>query len=138
MVLSRNWEKRRMFQFSMLLNDLIYILERLAGAKSAMARRVYDIIAQIAKDIGEGDRLDYLVLNFLPIIAQFPAIPSERLILHLRHSPLSEGEYLLTCSSIEVCQDIDAMLAIGNFLRHLFIDNPLLNYYLLPLLKQVS
>ena len=29
------------------------------------------------------------------------------------------------------------MLAIGMFLRHLFIDNPLLNYYLLGLIKEV-
>ena len=29
------------------------------------------------------------------------------------------------------------MLAIGMFLKHLFIDNPLLNYYLLGLIKEV-
>ena len=57
------------------------------------------------------------------------------MILHLRHSPLTEGEYLLICSSIEVCQDVEAMLAIGIFLRQLFIDNPLLNYNMLSLIK---
>ena len=65
-----------------------------------MARRVYLIIAQVAKDIGSGDKLDYLVLNFLLVIAKYPSIPSERMILHLRHSPLTEGEYMLICSSI--------------------------------------
>ena len=75
----------------MLLNELLYVLERLADSKSPMARKVFLAISQIARDVGEGDKLDYLIQNFLPIIARFPAIPSERLVLHLRHSPLSEG-----------------------------------------------
>lgn len=56
-----------------------------------MARRVFLVISQIAKDVGTGDKLDYLIHNFVRIIEKFPAIPSERLMLHLQHSPLSEA-----------------------------------------------
>jgi len=54
-----------------------------------MAGRIFLVISQIAKDVGAGDKLDYLILNFVRIIEKFPSIPSERLILHLQHSPLS-------------------------------------------------
>jgi hypothetical protein len=39
------------------------------------------------------------------------------------------------CASIEACQDAEAVLSIGNHLKHLFIENPLLNFYLIGLLK---
>ena len=54
-----------------------------------MARKVYLIVAQVAKEVGDGDKLDYLVHNFLPVIAKYPNIPSEKMVLHLNHSPLS-------------------------------------------------
>lgn len=54
-----------------------------------MARKIYLVISQIAKDVGAGDKRDYLVENFLPLIAKFPTIPSEYLIQHLKRHPLS-------------------------------------------------
>ncbi len=52
------------------------ILEKLGEGKSIMARKIYMSIAFIAKNVGPGDKRDYLVENFLPIIAKFPTIPS--------------------------------------------------------------
>jgi hypothetical protein len=37
-----------------------------------------------------------------------------------------------------VCQDIEALLGIGTFIRKLFIENPLLNFYMLSLLKLIT
>lgn len=67
-----------------------------------MARRIYTAVAQVAKAIGPGDKRDYLVENFLPLVSKFPTIPSEHLILHLKRSPLSYAEYLLICEVIDI------------------------------------
>ena len=37
-----------------------------------------------------------------------------------------------------MCQDVEAVLGIGTFLRKLFIENPLMNFYMLTLLKLVT
>jgi len=44
-VLGKNWEKHTLCQFVSLATQVIGVLEKLAAAKSIMARRVYDIIA---------------------------------------------------------------------------------------------
>ena len=75
-ILERNWEKRNMRQFSVLLNNLIGILEKLGDGKSAMAPKIYLILTQIAQEVGQGDKFDYLIQNFIPIISKFPSIPS--------------------------------------------------------------
>ena len=87
--MDRNWSERNIQQFIILINELLMILEKLGDGKSPMAPRIFMVISQIAKDVGEGDKLDYLIHNFVRIIEKFPSIPSERLILHLNHSPLS-------------------------------------------------
>ena len=56
-----------------------------------MARRIYQSISQIAKNVGVGDKRDYLVENFLPLLTKFPTIPTEYLIKHLRRVPLSNS-----------------------------------------------
>jgi hypothetical protein len=44
-VLGRNWEKYNLCQFVTLSTQMICLLEKLAAAKSPMARRIYEIIA---------------------------------------------------------------------------------------------
>jgi hypothetical protein len=90
-IFTRNWDTRRLWPFATLLNELIRVLEKLAEGKSPMARKIHTILSQIAKEVGEGDKLDYLVANFLPIIAKVPSIPSEHIILNLKHSPYTES-----------------------------------------------
>jgi hypothetical protein len=60
----------------------------------------------VAKVVGAGDKRDYLVENFLPLIAKFPTIPSEYLIQNLKRHPLSSSEFLLVCESIEINENI--------------------------------
>lgn len=62
-----------------------------------MARRVFQSVVGVAKNAGQGDKRDYLVDNFLPLVSRFPSMPTELLIQHLRRSPLSHSEYLLIC-----------------------------------------
>ncbi len=75
-IFQRKWYEKTLPQFSNLFNELIVILEKLGEGKSIMARKIYMSIAFIAKNVGPGDKRDYLVENFLPIIAKFPTIPS--------------------------------------------------------------
>jgi hypothetical protein len=89
-------------QFSILFNELITILENLGSIHSTMAGKVYLMIAEVAKVVGPGDKRDYLVENFLPLIAKFPTIPSQYLIMNLKRTPLSGSEFLLVCESIEI------------------------------------
>jgi hypothetical protein len=86
--------------FAMLFNELIVILEKLGEERSNIARKVYMMISLIAKNVGLGDKRDYLVENFLPLISKFPAIPSEHIIQHLKRTPLSNSEFLLVCEVI--------------------------------------
>lgn len=78
-------------------------------------------MAQVAKMVGTGDKRDYLVENFLPIIPKFPSIPAELLIQHLRRCPLSSSEYLLVCESIQATQSVETFVTVGNFLKSLFL-----------------
>jgi hypothetical protein len=79
------------------LNELVELLEKLAESRSGMARRVFQTVVGVARNAGPGDKRDYLVDNFLPLIPRFPSMPAELLIQHLRRSPLSHSEYLLIC-----------------------------------------
>jgi hypothetical protein len=120
-VLSRKWEKRSLPHFVTLFNELIVILEKLGDSKNAMARRIYMVVASIAKIVGPGDKKDYLVENFLPLIAKFPTIPSEILIQHLKRHPLSCSEFLLICESIEINENTETHVAVGVFLKAIFL-----------------
>lgn len=75
-IFQRKWYEKTLPEFSNLFNQLIVILEKLGQGKSIMARKIYMAIASIAKKVGPGDKRDYLVENFLPLIARFPTIPS--------------------------------------------------------------
>lgn len=44
-----------------LFNELIVILERLGEGRNNMARKIYQSIVLIAKNVGAGDKRDYLV-----------------------------------------------------------------------------
>lgn len=95
--LERPWYSRTLPEFACLLCELVGLLERLGESRSAMARRVYLALVQVAKGVGAGDKRDFLVDNFIPLIPKFPAIPTHLLIPHLRRTPLSSAEYLLAC-----------------------------------------
>lgn len=103
-----------------------------------MARRVYLAVVHVASRVGAGDKRDFLVDNFLPLIPKFPAIPAHILIPYLRRSPLSSSEYLLVCESMQACDSIESAIALGTFLKALFLENPLLNFNLSTLLKEVA
>jgi hypothetical protein len=93
-----------------------------------MARKIYLAMVQVAKSVGAGDKRDYLVENFLPLIPKFPSIPAELLVQHLRRSPLSSSEYLLVCESLQASESTETSIAVGIFLKSLFLENPLLNF----------
>ena len=40
---------------------MIGVLDKLAAAKSSMARRIYEIISEIARKVGAGDKREYLI-----------------------------------------------------------------------------
>lgn len=90
-VFEKKWNTKTLPEFATLFNELIVILERLGEGRSNMARRIYQSISQIAKNVGVGDKRDYLVENFLPLLTKFPTIPTEYLIKHLRRVPLSNS-----------------------------------------------
>jgi hypothetical protein len=75
-VFEKKWYSRTLPEFATLFNELITILEKLGEGRSNMARRIYQSIALIAKNVGVGDKRDYLVENFLPLLARFPTIPT--------------------------------------------------------------
>ena len=60
----------------MLSAELINILTKLAYKKSPIARQVFAVICKIVEVIGPGDKRDYLVENFLPLVSMFPTMPS--------------------------------------------------------------
>lgn len=103
-----------------------------------MARRVFQAVVGVARSVGAGDKRDYLVENFLPFVPRFPSVPAELLIQHLRRSPLSHSEYLLVCETLQASQSVATAIAVGNFLKSLFLENPLLNFSLGRLLKEVA
>ena len=90
-ILSRNWKKRSVESFVLLINELVLILERLGQIKSHMAKKVYSVITEIVKMVGPGDKRDYLVEQFLPIISKFPKIPIEYFISSLKNTHLSHS-----------------------------------------------
>lgn len=90
-VFEKKWNIKTLPEFATLFNELIVILERLGEGRSNMAKRIYQSISQIAKNVGAGDKRDYLVENFLPLLTKFPTIPTEYLIKHLRRVPLSNS-----------------------------------------------
>lgn len=59
-----------------LANELMYILEKLAKHKSPMAKQVYSVLCNLVEEVGSGDKRDYLVECFMPLISLFPTIPS--------------------------------------------------------------
>lgn len=124
-------------EFATLLNELIVILERLGEEHSSMASKIYQCLTIIAKNVGPGDKRDYLVENFLPLVSKFPTIPTEYLIQHLKRIPLSHAEFLLVCECVEINQSTKTLISVGIFLKGLFLENPLLNFYVSPMLKEV-
>ena len=86
-----------------------------------MARRVFQAIVGVTRNVGNGDKRDYLVENFLPLVPRFPSIPAEILIQHLRHSPLSHSEYLLVCETLQASNSVATAISIGSFLKTLFL-----------------
>lgn len=96
------------------------------------------IIAQVALIVGPGDRRDYLVDNFIPMIAKFPTIPAEYLILHLRNGWFSSAEFLLICESVEINSNVETLTIVGGLLKELFLEDPLINHSLASVLLAVT
>lgn len=112
---------RTLPEFATLLNELIVILERLGSERSSMASKIYQSITFIAKSIGAGDKRDYLVENFLPLISKFPTIPTEYFIQHLKSTQMSNAEFLLVCESIEINESITTLVSVGTSIKGLFL-----------------
>jgi hypothetical protein len=134
-VFDRKWHARTLPEFATLLNELVELLERLGESRNSMARRVFQAVVSVARSVGAGDKRDYLVDNFLPFVPRFPSVPAELLIQHLRRSPLSQAEYMLVCETLQASESVGTAIAVGNFLKSLFLENPLLNFNLGRLLK---
>ena len=135
--LSRDWKDRSISDSVPLLNILLCTLERLGEGKNALARKVFLTIGQVAQTLGPGDRRDYLVDNFIPLIAKFPKIPSEDLITHLKGGWLSSAEFLLVCESVEINDDPETLTSVGSFIKEIFLEDPLVNYSLATVLLAI-
>jgi hypothetical protein len=86
-----------------------------------MARGVFQAIVGVTRTVGNGDKRDYLVENFLPLVPRFPSIPAEMLIQHFRHSTLSHSEYFLVCETLQASDSVATAISIGKFLKNLFL-----------------
>lgn len=136
-VLSRGWEKRGVAQFVLLFNELGMVLEKLGEASSPFAERVFRVVVGIARTVGVGDRRDYLLELMLPLFKRFPSLPGELLVSSVRDCPLSPTAFTLACELLESAGDTETLLAVGGVLKGLFVESPLLNYELQPMLKEV-
>ena len=52
---------RTLPEFATLFNEVIVILEKLADGHNSIASKIYQCITIMAKDVGAGDKRDYLV-----------------------------------------------------------------------------
>lgn len=75
-VFDRKWYNRTLPEFATLLNELVELLEKLAESRSGMSRRVFQSVVGVARNAGQGDKRDYLVDNFLPLVPRFPSMPA--------------------------------------------------------------
>ena len=60
-VFEKKWQNKTLPQFATLFNELIVILQRLGEGRNNMASKIYQSIVFIAKNVGAGDKRDYLV-----------------------------------------------------------------------------
>jgi hypothetical protein len=100
---------------------LIRVLERLGEGHSVLASKIYQFLTNITKSVGPGDKRDYLVENFTPLVSKFTTIPTEYLIQHFKNIPLSHAEFLLVCESIEINKSPQTLISVGLHLKGMFL-----------------
>lgn len=76
-----NWKEHSMIDFTLLIEEILIILENLAAEKKPMARRLYQILIEIMEGVIQiSDKRQYLVRGFNTLVARFPKIPTQYLI----------------------------------------------------------
>lgn len=79
--MKKGWKERQLIDFIYLFDQVLSILEELAGEKNAMARKVFQIILEIMGSIFNNDeKREYLVRSFITVLPKFPKIPTQYLI----------------------------------------------------------
>lgn len=60
-VFQRKWYMRTLPEFATLFNEVIVILEKLGNEHNSIGSKIYQCITIIAREVGTGDKRDYLV-----------------------------------------------------------------------------
>ncbi len=91
--LKKGWKERQLIEFIYLFDQVLSILEELAGEKNAMARKVFQIILEIMASIYDNDdKREYLVRSFITVLPKFPKIPTQYLIEAYKEGTLKTSD----------------------------------------------
>lgn len=110
----KGWKERKFLEYIHLIDQILLILEELAGEKNTMARKVYQIIIEIMDAVYDNDdKREYLVKNFVTVLPKFPKIPTQYLIEVYKEGTLKTSDLELVNFSINLSQDISCLTRIA-------------------------
>ena len=133
------WEERKMSEFINLLNEIFFILEKLANNKSNFASRVYQLIISIFASISQQtDKKEYLVQNFALVLPNHPKMPTHFFIEVYKDKYLRSSDYIFVQTAIKQTDDIESLVRIGDVLITMFAYDAVANHYIAPLINTIA
>lgn len=81
---------------------------------------------------------EYLVENFLPLISQYPKMPSQYFIENYTDNSLDASDYDLIKTAVHSSEDVEGLTKIGEVLLRIFNSHGVQNAYIAPLIYSVA
>lgn len=112
--LKKGWKERQLIDFIYLFDQVLSILEELAGEKNAMARKVFQIILEIMGSIYDNDeKREYLVRSFITVLPKFPKIPTQYLIDTYKEGTLKTSDLEFIIFALNLTNDFSSVIRIA-------------------------